>query len=167
MHLSHLFSILLATHILPPFLPFFCHSIPFPSLCSFHSPPPHPLYSSSSLPSSVPPCVDGGCEGVWDGGKAACRTFFSPSMLTCSPAGQHILSTSVGLAGQAEPYLLLLFFLLSLFLPPSLPWLIHWSDSAGVGASDVVEGGRHFHIGSHFPAVSPSCIFQVLSLRRS
>lgn len=38
-------------------------------------------------------------------GKAACRKFFfPPSVLTCSPAGQHILSTSVGLAGQTEPF---------------------------------------------------------------
>lgn len=47
-------------------------------------------------------------------GKLHVGSFFSPplSALTCSPAGQHILSTSVGLAGQAEPCLL---------SPPQLP----------------------------------------------
>lgn len=37
----------------------------------------------------------------------------SASALTCSPAGEQILSTLLGLAGQAEPYLLTLSLSLS------------------------------------------------------
>lgn len=53
------------------------------------------------LPASTP-CVTGGASGRWE--KLLVGSFFPPSVLTCSPAGQHILSTSVGLAGQTEPF---------------------------------------------------------------
>ena len=107
MHLLHFSFHVFSGHPLSP-PSFSCHSIPFSISLQF-SFPSSPSASFLLLhPPFLLPCM---CkrrvEGVRDGGKAfACRKFFSPSVLTCSPAGQHILSTSVGLAGQAEPYLL-------------------------------------------------------------
>lgn len=122
---------------------FSCHSIPFPISLQF-SFPSSPSASFSLLllhlhPPFLLPCM---CkrrvEGVRDGGKAfACRKFFSPSVLTCSPAGQHILSTSVGLAGQAEPYLL---SPSSFSLP--LSWFIHWSELLESGGGGGGGGGE-------------------------
>lgn len=81
-------------------------------------------------------------------------------MLTCSPAGQHILSTSVGLAGQTEPFCP---------PPPTLTILI-WA--AGVGASlvAVLGGGggdrQTFSVESHFPVVSSSVFFRCSHCKR-
>lgn len=114
-------------------------------------------------------------------GKLHVGSFFSPplSALTCSPAGQHILSTSVGLAGQAEPYLLSplptplpnLPTPNFLSIPPSLR-LNRLIRSAGVGCLRCGcwwGSAQTFSLESHFPVVSSppssSCVFQVLSLQ--
>lgn len=108
----------------------------------------------------------GWVEGVRDCGKAACRKFFPPSVLTFSPAGQHILSTSVGLAGQAEPCLL---FYSPLSLSPFLTCRGGSLRCAGFRGGARKRGKRDrqtFSVESHFPAVSPLCVFQVLSLQK-
>lgn len=131
------------------------HPIPFPSLCSLHSPSPHPPHSSSAprLPPPLPtPCVTGGALGRWE--KLLVGSFFPPSVLTCSPAGQHILSTSVGLAGQTEPFC----------TPPNHSDLSCSSGSLTCGGTGVVgETGRHFQLNHTFQWFPPLCFSGALT----
>lgn len=92
-------------------------------------------------------------------GKAASRKSPPPPMLTCSPAGQHILSNSVGLTGRTQPYC----------PPTALTLALIWAAGVGVSLVVVLGGGgedrQAFSVESHFPVVSSSCVFQVLSLQ--
>ena len=163
MHLLHFSFHVFSGHPLSP-PSFSCHSIPFSISLQF-SFPSSPSASFLLLhPPFLLPCM---CkrrvEGVRDGGKAfACRKFFSPSVLTCSPAGQHILSTSVGLAGQAEPYLLSPPLPSRSLSPGSYTDLSCWSRVVAA----VVGGklGRHFQLNHTFQRFPPACVFQVLFL---
>lgn len=84
-------------------------------------------------------------------GKAASRKFFPP-MLTCSPAGQHILSTSVGLTGQTQPY-----------CPPTHPlWseLQEWESHLWRYWGVVGKTGRHFQLNHTFQWFPPPVFFR-------
>lgn len=108
----------------------------------------------------------GWVEGVRDCGKAACRKFFPPSVLTFSPAGQHILSTSVGLAGQAEPCLL---FYSPLSLSPFLTCRggsLRCAGFRGGREREERETGRHSQLNHTFQQFPPSVFFRCFHCKR-
>lgn len=133
--------------------------MPFSSLCNFNSLLPI-RFTPSPLP--LPPCVTG---ELWDGGKAACRKFFPPSALTCSPAGQHILSTSVGLAGQTQPYLLFSLSL-SVFLSPVNTLICSSGSLRCGGGGGRRQAGRHFQLNHTFQRFPPPVFFRCSYCKR-